>query len=119
VFHTLHHNDVSLLEQLYTNGLRLTDREASLVLDRVVSSRKNIGFVPLLVSKFGADVSFSKDGKRTLLIKAVESKSKDMVQVLVDEGANPYVSLDETVGSAMDLAEKYKLHAIEDILEKY
>ncbi len=119
IIHALMMNDVPLLTDLYTNGIRLTPKEASAVLDRVVTEERDIGFVPLLIRKFGAQIHHSSDGKRTALIKAVETKNSDMVRVLVDEGANPRLKLDPIVGSALQVAAQNGLVEIEGILTGY
>ncbi len=109
-------NNVALLTDLYTNGVRMAPTEASVFLDRVVMQKKDVGFVPLLIGKFGANVHYSGDGKRTALMKAVETNNPDMVRVLIDEGANPHLILDPIVGSAVQLAAEKKLKDIEKII---
>ncbi len=116
IIHTLMLNEVPLLTDLYTNGIRLTPKEASAILDRVVVEKKDVGFVPLLIHKFGAHIHHSSDGKRTALIKAVETKNPDMVRVLIQEGANPRLKLDPVVGSALQVAAQNGLVEIEGIL---
>lgn len=119
IAHALANDTVSLLTDLYTNGLRLTPQEASIVLDRVVKERRNVGFVPLLVRQFGAQTAHSDDGKRTPLIKAVEMKNPDMVRALIAVGADPHYMVDASFGSAIAIAEKNGLHEIEKILREY
>ncbi len=119
IIHALKMNEVPLLTDLYTNGIRLTPKEASAVLDRVVVEKKNIEFVPLLIHKFGASIRHSSDGKRTALIKAVETNNPDMVRVLIDEGANPRLKFDPIVGSALQVAAQNGLEEIEGILSGY
>ncbi len=119
IIHALMQNEVPLLTDLYTNGIRLTPKEASAILDRVVVEKRDIGFVPLLIRKFGANIHYSSDGKRTALIKAVETKNPDMVRVLIDEGADPDLKLDPIVGSALQVAAQNGLVEIEGILTDY
>ncbi|MFC1870725.1 hypothetical protein ACFLXW_00485 [Candidatus Dependentiae bacterium] len=119
IAYTLAQNNVALLTDLYTQGLRLEPREAAIVLDKVVAGKRNVGFVPLLVRQFGAQVDGSDDGMRTVLIKAVEENNKDMVRALLAVGANPKYVQHESVGSALSIAIKNGLHEIESILRDY
>ncbi len=119
IAYVLQHDNVPLLTKLYANGIRLTPTEASVVLDRVVTERRDAGFVPLLVRTFGADVSYSPDGKRTLLIQAVDTNNPEMVRALRDEGASPRLVLDQAVGSAISVAHDNGFHEIEIILEEH
>ncbi|EKD48823.1 MAG: hypothetical protein ACD_64C00114G0002 [uncultured bacterium] len=119
VANALAHNNVSLLTNLYTHGLRLTPLEASNILDRVVKARRDVAFVPLLVRQFGAEVTYSDDGKRTPLIKAVEMNNPDMVRALIAVKADPQYAVDASFGSAITIAEQTGLSVIEKILRDY
>ncbi len=112
-------DNVQLLTDLYTQGLRLEPREATIVLDKIVAGKRNVKFVPLLVRQFGAEIHRSDDGKRTALIRAVEAGNKDMVRALLAVGANPKHVQHESVGSALSIATQQGLHEIERILRDH
>lgn len=112
-------DDVSLLTDLYTQGLRLEPGEAGIVLDKVVLGKRNVEFVPLLVRKFGADVQFSDDRKYTPLMKAVKTQNNDMVRALLAVGADPKHVQDPSIGSAVSIATTNGFHEMERILREY
>ena len=117
--HIVEMNDPSLLEQLYIHDIRFTPKEASLLLDSVVSLQKDPAFVPLLIEKFHADPNFSSDGKRTVLMKAVSANNSGLVRVLANRGADAHRVLDSDVGSANQIAQENKLDEIIRILMNY
>lgn len=109
-------NDPDLIDQLYAQGLRLDSALASKLLYAVVHGNKDVAFVPFFVRRFLADVNYSPDGKRSLLIDAVGNRSESMVRALLEEGANPSLILDDEVGSAAQIAYQRGYAAIEQLI---
>ena len=97
-------DDVEKLQLLYTYNIRPTAQMASELLRRVVIQGKSEQFIPFLVDQTKADPNFSADGKRTVLIEAVEANSPNLVQALLKAGADPNIILDPAVGSARQIA---------------
>ncbi len=102
-------NRPDLLEFMYINGVRLTSKEASNMLDVIVSLEKEPAFVPLLIKQFGANPNFSSDRKRTVLMKAAQSRNKGLYKALIDLGANEGLILDSSIGSAEQIAAQKNL----------
>ncbi len=100
----LERNDVGMMIALYQTGMPFDTVEASPLLYRVIDENKNPDFVPFLVHYLKADSNFSPDGKRTLLIKAVEDNNMPLVHMLLEHGADPDIILDSQIGSAQQIA---------------
>lgn len=109
-------NNTAFFESLPLYKINLTTQQASDLLQRVVHESKNVQFVPILVQKFGADVNYSFDKKRTVLIEAVEENNGEMVRALLEAGADPSLVLDTKVGSAQQIAFERGYVAIEPLL---
>ena len=112
-------DDVDLLTELYTNDIRPTSKEASRLLHDVVVGNKNVAFVPLLVRQLGAQANYSSDGKRTLLIEAVQKGNSGMVQALLDVGSDAKRILNPAIGSARQVAYERGYALIEQILREH
>ena len=119
IAYTLAQNDAQLLADLYTNGLRLTQKEASIVLDRVVQSDRSPEFVATLVRQFDANTKRADDGKRTPLLKAVMANNKEMVRALLSVGADPNYVADEATGSPLSYAVDKGLYEIQELLRSF
>lgn len=99
-------NDCSAAEIILNKKIHINKEAASNLLWHAVKYNKNALFVPLFVRCASADVDYSCDGKRTLLIQAVENNNISLVQALLEEGARIDYMLDDTIGSAISVAQR-------------
>lgn len=97
-------NDVDMLDTLYAHNIRVSPDFASVLLDKVVMNSNDVAFIPLLVRRLKADINYSPDGKKTVLIKAVENNDEPIVRALLEEGAEPDKWVDEEVGTPGQIA---------------
>ena len=116
---TVNANDVAVIESLYAQGIRLKRQKASSLLWRVVDGNKDVTFVPFLVKRGNADVNYVGKGKRTVLVRAVQNGNKNMVQALLEEGADAKKVADVAVGTADQVAFERGYIAIEELLRLY
>lgn len=107
-----------VLQILYDNKIKPDHMRASKLLHRVVTGTSYVPLISFLVEKWKADPNYSADKKRTLLIEAVEENKPEMVEALLQVGANRYLVLDKSVGSAKQRAFDRGYVAIEAMLSK-
>ena len=82
---------------------------------KFIISRMNLDYIDILVSTGNADVNFPDSNMTTPLMFASEYNRDDVVEYLIDKGANPY-NVDEFGNTALDYAD---MEDIKDILKKY
>lgn len=111
-------NDYKLLKKLAKFDFSSQIDRGNELLKQVVTENKNVGFVPILIQKLNTNPDYSEDGKKTVLMLAVEQQNKPMVKALVAGGSNPNLLLDNAVGSAYDIAFKKGFVVIEGLLSK-
>lgn len=100
----LKRDNVELLTALYDGGVPFDLIPSSPILYQVASENKKVAFVPFLVRQLKANIRYSPDGKHTALIKAVENNNRDMVKVLLKEGADPEYMINPQIGTARQAA---------------
>ncbi len=84
--HIVHSNKIEQLEFLVGQGIRISKKQATMLLDIVVYEGKDPLFIPFL-TKRGADVNkIGQDGK-TLLSYAVSHNKVDVARLLLEAGA--------------------------------
>ena len=82
---------------------------------KFIISRINLDYIDILVSTGNADVNLPDSNMTTPLMFASEYNRDDVVEYLIDKGANPY-NVDEFGKTALDYAD---MEDIKDILKKY
>lgn len=117
-FMAIEHDDYDVVENMLSKKIRMSQEKASQLLWVVVEQNKNSLFIPLLVKYAQADINYVCNGK-TLLIKAVEQKNKDIIQVLLDTGAVVDRVVDPEQGSALQVAMARNDKIIQDLLREY
>ena len=115
----IHTGDVERLDSLYSYNVRPTKEQASDLLRSAVLESKQDTFVPFFVNQLGADVNYSSDGKRTILIEAVEADNPDMVRALLQAGADANLILDPAVGSAKQIAFEKGYTAVDAVIREH
>lgn len=110
-------DDLVALITLIKYGVPLNSTLATQLLAQTVQQNKDVRFVPFLVDH-GANVNHVEN-KRTLLMYAVEQNNKNMVQTLLNSGAQVNVVIAPEVGSALQLAIEKGYGDIDVLLREY
>lgn len=122
VDHALHdaidQNDCAIFEVMLSKKIRIAPEKASQFLWYVVTTNKDKTFVPLLVRYAQADINYVVKGK-TLLIEAVEQNNKDMIHVLLEEGAVVDRVVNPEQGTALQIARARNDSSVLELLREY
>jgi hypothetical protein len=118
LFLAVEQNDYATVKSMLSKKIRISEKKASLLLWHAVACNKNIHFIPLLVRRAQADINYAYKGK-TLLIEAVAQNNKEMIQMLLDEGAIVDRIVDSSIGSALHVASLNNNYIIQELLKEY
>jgi len=111
-------DDPTILSSLYTAAIRPDKKATNELLMRVVKEKKSPQFIIFLIDQLGGDIKYAPDGKRSLLIEAVETNNGHMVRALLEKGADPSRVLDSKIGTARQIAFERGYAPIELILQE-
>lgn len=114
----INQNDHDVVESMLSKKIRISQEKASQLLWSVVENNRSSLFVSLLVRHGQADINYVDQGK-TLLIEAVEQNNKEMIQVLLDEGAVVDRVVDPAKGSALQISIARNDRVIQELLRDY
>lgn len=111
-------DDLGLIERLSTSGIRIDSQKASDLLVHVVYDRKKSIFIPFLINR-GANVNCIGPDRYTLLSKAVFYNDFITTRILLEAGADADLQVDETIGSARQIARVSGNKDLEKLLNRY
>lgn len=98
-------NEPDLLKKLFgLTEIKPSVDAANKLLALAVQEKKSPVFINFLIDQFGADVSYSPDGKKNMLMLAVETNNEPMVKALLAKKASYSRVLDPAIGSARQIA---------------
>ncbi len=113
---TIEDNDVDVAQKLYSLSIRPDKQNGGNLLVYAINKNRDISFVPLFIQKLSVDPNYSPDGKKTLIMYAVEKNNEPMVRALLEVGADPDKILNNTVGSARQIAFEKNYIALEELM---
>lgn len=99
LLHAIENNNLTAFERLITALKNISSDSATQLLWAVLELNKDAQFVPLLVAQ-KADVNKPK-GPKTPLVAAVDNQNVEMIQMLIDKGADVNKFADPAVGTPL------------------
>lgn len=102
--HAIRQNNLKNFAQIISSVGGISAQMATQLLWEVLQQNKDAQFIPVLV-KQKADVNNAKEGK-TPLISAVDANNVEMVQMLLDHGAQPNKFVDPAIGTPLQRVQK-------------
>lgn len=113
------HNDMKSINNLINKGVVIDASTATNLLQQAVRANKNPDLVAFF-KKYGADVNAEYPDKKgiTPLIQAVDNRSHQIINALLDNGADINLIKDPIAGSALQHAVQLRDTSVDALLRK-
>lgn len=119
ILYALNQNDIEMFKVFAQQQVPISPQLATETMAEVIKKHKNSELISLLAVVFNGDINGSLEGKRTMLMYAVESGNKKAVEKLLNLGVDVHKILAPQIGSALDIAIENNEVNIELLLRSY